>query len=69
MILWRLLLGFMLTALCLLLIAVCVDRVSKSDEPIELPPEILACITDIECEYAAWLLCERGELEWCIEEA
>lgn len=69
MILWRLLLGFMLTALCLLLIAVCVDRVSKGDEPVALPPEILACMTDIECEDAARLLCEQGDFEWCLKEA
>ena len=41
---------------------------AKSNEPVELPPEILACTTDADCEYQAMLLCEAGYLEWCVEE-
>ena len=47
----------------------CLIDQAQGDEAIELPPEILACITDIECELAADALCEQGDLEWCIEEA
>ncbi len=51
------------------ILGTCLIDQAQGDEPIKLPPEILACITDIECELAADALCEQGDLEWCIEEA
>ena len=50
------------------LVCAAVVWTAKADEPVELPPEILACTTDADCEYQAMLLCEAGYLEWCVEE-
>jgi hypothetical protein len=33
-----------------------------------LPPTIEACESDDECEHAAAVLCDAGEIKWCDEE-
>ncbi len=58
-----------MSVLYCLIVCAAIVWTAKADKPIELPPEILACITDIECELAADALCEQGDLEWCVEEA
>ena len=52
--------------LLLLGFVTCVEKAAKADEPVPLPPTILACITDADCEVAAEKLCADGNLEWCL---
>ena len=51
--------------LCLSGVALADYKGVGGDVPVELPPEIQECTTDVDCEDQAELLCERGYLEWC----